>query len=560
MSTKTHKVFRFVFIFFLLYWIVSTIYWGIDNFSISGQDTPNHLLFSLEFYRALLSSLSKGGLKIFEMVGLLFKPMPHSAGRYTNLTYLITAPYYHIFGSNLAAARLSNIPALALLIISVYFISKEFAGKSAGMLSVLFLLFNPLIFESSRQYGVDLFLAAFAGLSVLLLIRFEGFIGPKAIIWGLVSGIGIFFKPYIMIYLGPPALVYLFFNIKNSEDKKRVVLHFISASLVILFFILVWLFKNFPSFKWYAAGKNQVKYLPYFFRSFLLSTAGWTALIFFIPGLKKIIKDNKPSGYTILLWVGVPLILLAWLFGFKWHTDRYFLSMVPAIAVASAVGAFSFKRKIRIPLIAFSLLYLSGQYTYLTFSSGEDCKNIDEMEYQDYFKFQKYGLINPSSYTVGYAKGDPSGLKEVIDFINQDCSEANNQEIIGVSLVCQGPKPFEVRYRFSAVSPIYDYLDYSQMPHSTHSVLKYCSPNYLIFKLKSASIEDLIPDYTSFTERVKESMILANRLMYMYAVREDIREEKFHLFSNLYETTELVKEIEACEISWRIYKVKEEEE
>lgn len=76
------------------------------------------------------------------------------------LVTVLPLPLYALLGPSYEAARLANLPALALLALSLYGLGRKFFSPAAGALAAAFGLLMPMVAALSRLYFVETWLAA----------------------------------------------------------------------------------------------------------------------------------------------------------------------------------------------------------------------------------------------------------------------------------------------------------------------------------------------------------------------------------------------------------------
>jgi len=214
MSDKTVTLLAIPIIASMIFSLVGNVIWGIGNNAIKGPDMPSHLLFSLEYYYRFQDIVHNPALPIWSkaryLFSLLTESMPHAAANCPNLGYALTHPFYVFFGPSLPVARMSNMLCLAAMLVSVYITGKHLSSRFGGLLSAYFLLMSPLIYESSRQYGLDFPLTAFVSVSMALLLKCDGFNNLKyTLLAALCAGLGTLVKGQLAIFLLVPILLLL---------------------------------------------------------------------------------------------------------------------------------------------------------------------------------------------------------------------------------------------------------------------------------------------------------------------------------------------------------------
>jgi 4-amino-4-deoxy-L-arabinose transferase-like glycosyltransferase len=194
--------------------VAGNLYWCVRGQTFTGPDVGNHLIFSVEYYYKLTGLFSAGAgslaWRAVQLVALPLLPVAHSSPLYPNVVYGLTSLWYLVFGQSLAVAKLSNLLFLAVLAVSTYLLGRRFSSREGGALAAALVVLYPAVYESSRQYGLDLPLAAMTALCMLLLVESDTLGREKLVLpLGLVTGIGILVKPQLLLFLAVPLLVVL---------------------------------------------------------------------------------------------------------------------------------------------------------------------------------------------------------------------------------------------------------------------------------------------------------------------------------------------------------------
>ncbi|MCX5795285.1 MAG: glycosyltransferase family 39 protein [Elusimicrobia bacterium] len=177
--------------------------------SIRGPDVIVHLNNSVEFYRlwhdAAHDPAASWYARCCNMASLLSRRLPSRDDRYPNLVFAVTAVFYSLFGQTLGAAKAGNWVYLLLLLWSVFALGRCVCGRLTGLISASLVCMYPLIFESSRQYGLDLPLTAMVACAMALLLKSDGFADRRcSLLLGLALGVGMLVKLQMLVYLALP--------------------------------------------------------------------------------------------------------------------------------------------------------------------------------------------------------------------------------------------------------------------------------------------------------------------------------------------------------------------
>jgi hypothetical protein len=192
--------------------LINNFIWLAQDNSMFGFDVPNHLYRQSEFhgiFKELVSSASGGLLfKAGKFLRLMHSPMASADCVYwPNLLYLSSTILILAFGCSLFVLKSTMLLYLTIILFSTYAIGRKLGDRATGVLAAFFVSMYPLIFESSRQYGLDLPLTALVCLAFLLLLKTEYFNGLKySMLLGITAGIAMLIKGQFLIFFAAPFL------------------------------------------------------------------------------------------------------------------------------------------------------------------------------------------------------------------------------------------------------------------------------------------------------------------------------------------------------------------
>ncbi|MCX5795284.1 MAG: glycosyltransferase family 39 protein [Elusimicrobia bacterium] len=177
--------------------------------SIRGPDMILHLNNSVAFYRlwhdAAHDPAASWCGRCCNLASLLSRRLSSTDDRHPNLVFAVTAVCYSLFGQTLGAAKSSNWVYLLLLLWSVYALGRCVSGRLTGLIAASLVCMYPAIFESSRQYGLDFPLTAMVALSMVLLLKSDGFADRRySFLLGLAVGVGMLVKLQMLVYVALP--------------------------------------------------------------------------------------------------------------------------------------------------------------------------------------------------------------------------------------------------------------------------------------------------------------------------------------------------------------------
>ncbi|MCM8814198.1 MAG: glycosyltransferase family 39 protein [Candidatus Omnitrophica bacterium] len=232
------------FFFFLTASILLTaVFWCYYDNSIRGVDSPNHLFFSLEFFyrmRDILQSPASLIAKGAEILRALGTATPSSTVYWPNGLYAGTAFFYYCSGPALFAAKLSMIPYLIALIVATYLIGMRLFSEKIGLLAAAGCFFYPLIFQSARQYQLDLPLTAMVACSVFLLLASEQFNRRSiSVCLGISCGWAMLIKGQFLLFIIGPLAYYLYAARRTNVNPRQRRRQYVNFALFLVFFLLI---------------------------------------------------------------------------------------------------------------------------------------------------------------------------------------------------------------------------------------------------------------------------------------------------------------------------------
>ncbi len=397
----------------LLFHFINNYFWLQRSTLIEGVDVQNHLFFQLEFFQGLQGIWQSSdlglGAKLWQSVIALGEPVKHSTLYWPNLVYLTTYLHNLAFEQSLFVTKMSTFMYLALTLIVTYLIGVRISGRRAALLAVFLLGMFPMIFQSSRQYALDLPLTAMVALSLLLLIRSDGFRSRGwALLFGAAFGLGMLVKGQIAIYLFAP-LIYTLVRIAAEEHQERHtllgklwsvlrsrrLLNTMLSMAVAVPLASIWWASKIPEVlrslgehaggqhKFVETGYFSLESTPYSFegitwqlRELVTGSIGEPFALLLAICLVLYFRRKRAYRAELALWLAVPLVLFS-IFLMAKHA-RFLMPLLPAMALVMATVIASAARRAAgqialITLICYSLVqffYLSYYATVVTIEGG----------------------------------------------------------------------------------------------------------------------------------------------------------------------------------------------
>ena len=268
---------------------------------------------------------------------------------YPPFFYWVADAFYAVFGTDSRVAVLSNdLFFLTILAFSTYGIGRRLWNRPVGLLAAVFVLTTPTIVSSSKQYMVDMPLAAMVALALYLLIRSENFSrrGPS-LLFGLAVGLGLLTKWTFPIFLIAPSALAVVLAVVTSVRGRSVAAPVNIAGAAILAFAVcgLWYLHNsaaldhdltyfasdalkgsppiasFASLSWYfwVLLDVQLYVLP-----FLLFAVG---VVFALARREVALRNLQPLVLIVSAFVICALL--------RNKDARYTMPMLPAVAVVA---------------------------------------------------------------------------------------------------------------------------------------------------------------------------------------------------------------------------------
>jgi 4-amino-4-deoxy-L-arabinose transferase-like glycosyltransferase len=366
-----------------------------DNY-ITGTDSPNHLLFSIEFFYRAQTILENSAISIWtkaiDMVQLLGTSL-YGDIYWPNGLNATASIFYGLFGRSLLAAKMSLLPYLIILLLSTYLIGKQMYSGFVGLLAAFLLFMYPVIFTSSRQFQLDFPLTAMVALTMLLFLKSDNFKDTKySFFSGLSLGWAMLVKGQSMIFLIWPLLFMLYkvlrapFRVNLKEGTFRNIAIFaISAGII----ASVWWGHQMKSslytlrehifsakkaaesdFQFSWSKRYSFSVIFYHFRR-LFNSLSPLLFFAFLVSFPFFLKRKTKHKEIILSWLLIPFFLFSAVFVIKEH--RFLMPLAPAMALITVWALTRIKNKmIQMTILAVLLVYVLTQFYLLTWRPWHD--------------------------------------------------------------------------------------------------------------------------------------------------------------------------------------------
>jgi 4-amino-4-deoxy-L-arabinose transferase-like glycosyltransferase len=257
------------------------------------------------------------------------------------LSYWIVAPFYLVFGVSEAAQRLPIVLGAMIMIATAYGLGHAVHSVDAGLLAAIGLAAAPRFLMFSRRIMIDVYLAAFMALALLMFVLAERTPGRRRLYLTLMYvsvGLGVMTKGPVAAVLPAAALV-IYLTIYRRFDKLRKMMlptgFVIVAAIVLPWYIAIYSQHGWGYIETFILQDNFSRY----------TQAVWgprRGLFFYLPAL---LGDFFPwSLFLIPLgWYGVRRLWLTYREGSKSSSDLDGSAML-AIWIAVIVVFFSLSK------------------------------------------------------------------------------------------------------------------------------------------------------------------------------------------------------------------------
>jgi 4-amino-4-deoxy-L-arabinose transferase-like glycosyltransferase len=203
---------RFLLAASFLYLVVANLIWIARDDRPPYWDMADKQIGAIRIYDAVANS----GIRAIAVI-------PFLTGPYPPLYHSVIATSYALFGKTLDAAQWANLPAIALLLLATYGIGRTVLKPFAAATGAVIVNFCPLLLWLSRETMIDYWLTSMVALSIWALIRTKEFSDRKrAVIFGIICGLGMLTKWTFAFFVILPALWFARKNVKNAAIAASI--------------------------------------------------------------------------------------------------------------------------------------------------------------------------------------------------------------------------------------------------------------------------------------------------------------------------------------------------
>ncbi|MCX5696743.1 MAG: glycosyltransferase family 39 protein [Candidatus Omnitrophica bacterium] len=472
--------------------LITNYMWVKADNSVNGVDSSNHLFFSIEFFYRFTDIIYAQTLSLWQKVAayvdLLGSPVRGSTVYWPNGLNATTAFSYLLFGRSLFSAKVSMFPYLIILLSSTYLIGKKISGDFSGVLSAFILFMYPLIFESSRQFQLDLPLAAMVSLVIYFFLQSDHFQRrPYSILLGIALGWAMLIKGQAILFVLCPMLL----MIMKGMSKKRWGV-FTNIFLVLILAGMI------ASIWWYGqVGLARLSLMEHVFsaRKALeaqlpmgkkYSIEGISFYIFQLPSvlsfpfsialavsLAAIIKGKCNHKGLLLSWCIPPFLFFSFVITIK-HS-RFIMPVLPAFAIITASAIGQIRIKVLRGIISVVIVVFALVQFYVLSLFAWDKRDV---------RLGPIGIFGRLAYGSDYESFPPHfndiKLDQVAHIIEKSSDIRKTVDIISIG---SGgvPSSFETLYWLCLNNPHFSLTDFIEMYRD--AFINFNSADFIVFDM-----------------------------------------------------------------------------
>jgi 4-amino-4-deoxy-L-arabinose transferase-like glycosyltransferase len=337
-----------------LYLCTANILWVFSDTRPPFYDMAYHQTKAIAVYEAAHNNNFASG----------FRLIPRLTGFYPPLFHIVVALFYALFGISSRVGILSNLPAIAILLVSTYAIGRRLLPPMTAAAGAVLACFYPMLVWISRETLPDYWLTGLVALAMWLLFRTESFSKKtESVIFGIVCGLGMLTKWTFVFFLALPVLWAARNNWRNATISTAI------ASMVSAYWYLsrwrlqslvnLYSINSADSVAEGDPARFSLQALVFYVRALEGSQLFLLLFVLFVVGSIFLARRFNSLWIPIVLWVigGWGSLLL-----FNNKDPRYILPLLPALALISATVFY--KQRFWIPIL---LAYLIFQHYLVSF-------------------------------------------------------------------------------------------------------------------------------------------------------------------------------------------------
>lgn len=260
---------------------------------------------------------------------------------YPPFTYYSSILFYRLLGETGFTVIIFMSFFLLLLCYSVFKIGSILYNEKAGLTGAFLAAVSPIILEFSRQYMLDLPLAALTALSVWLLLSSDHFSKWKeSIFFGAAIGFGFLTKWTFILFILLPLLYEMKKAFSKTEGKRKNVWKMAASFLVSAIIFLPWYITHLLVIVLTRGGELNRTKLPFFksilyYLSVIPEQVTWPIAVLLFIGFVFYFKKFRFTQPFVLLWLLSSYLFLT-LIPFK--DPRFSIPLLLPVLIISSSG------------------------------------------------------------------------------------------------------------------------------------------------------------------------------------------------------------------------------
>jgi 4-amino-4-deoxy-L-arabinose transferase-like glycosyltransferase len=339
-------------------------------------DSSAHFLESLQIYD-ILHKLS---------INSFWKIISVSREEYPYFISLVTALFYNLFGrSEDAGVFINGSLFLAILIFSVFGITKKIDSKNSGLFAAFLVTTYPIIFGHSRVFMYDLPLIAMVCLSVYTFLLTDNLKKRScSLLFGVTMGLGMLTKIAFPFFIFSALFYYIykgFLNVafdikKKTKAHSRQAMNFMVALSIGIILASTWYIPNFshlvkslialPAYGEVHPPVFSTDSLFYYLFKLINYHISFFGFLVFIISFIFFIKAKIKNKLFLIYWILIPYVIFSLIY---YKSVRYILPYLPPIAIISSIGILNIQhRKLR--SLAITIIILVSLLQFFSYSFG----------------------------------------------------------------------------------------------------------------------------------------------------------------------------------------------
>jgi len=354
--------------------IVDRAWFVLDN-SVPAWDQADYLNGAMNYWRALQNPEWFNG-NWWHQLWLLSSKIPPG-------TYILTAPFLQVFGTNADAATAILSVFSAVLLFSIYGLGVQLFNPKVGIIAAGFCQILPGLYRYRTEFVLDYPVTAIVALNFFCLTLWKQSAcdvnNPSRRSWlwtiltGIAFGVALMIKQTVVLFLLLPILLLIGITIRQRKWQNivQILLGFLTSLLIFFpWYRTNWLLiltsgkrvtvdsaiaEGDPALTTIDAWLYYGKILPYLLSWPLLIIPIVGCLIYGTQWLAKQNRFNEEEGKTIC-WLSVFLVGSYLLNSLNLNKDaRYILPLLPILSLILAQGLLLWQRKWQPYILASSL-------------------------------------------------------------------------------------------------------------------------------------------------------------------------------------------------------------